>query len=402
MKSKKQNNAGFSLIEIVLTIAILSIVFVPFLRSFFSAMFLNTESRHLQNATSVGQSIMEEVQAKDFRSISFKNSEGGVLAAKAEYYDKLGNKITPTIDPKTNKPKENCFPVYTLENVYMQGADGEDYYVDIKLDAREYSDISSAESDKKKNAVNSISSPEFSSLFGSDSMMILGQYTNPDNNLKEYFSNAGGFSEDQLNSLSPATVNKKTTMNIEGSYADGIYKYDITLIMVYSLKANPSKQVEVVKSTSKTYDSEDGHSIYFIMPVFDNQTAYDAANGEYYSSDALDVKYSFVGASGVKTPKLRLYIAGQETSYKGTTFITNVCHKLVKINGTQLYKYKNGTDFDVYTNIKDYDNYSDSIIQGLTYSDRIDESLLYAITVDVKYDDPEGDIVATFTSSKEE
>lgn len=381
MKSKKLNNSGFTLIELIVTIAVLALVIAPFLKSFFLSMSLNEDSRRIQNATSISQSVMEELQMKKISNLTtYKHVDGAPVDPVIEYVEKDGKK----------------YPIYTYSDVYYEGADGEDFLLDIKLDSTTYSDASTDVDSMKKNAVNSISSPQFSSLFGSECMMLLGQYTNVDNNLSEYAS-LQGVSEA---GYTASYFTKSTDMKITCTYDSGIYKYSIVLDMTYTSKTDPSKKVVVTKNTSKTYSEKEGHSIYFVMPVYDNVDEYERVGTNYYASDKLSVSYMYNdNGSNVEAPDLALYIAAQEGNYVSGGGVTmNVCYKNVSIGGTPLYNYSNTSNFKVYTNIENYE-VNQSNIQGLTYNDKLDKALLFAVTVSVKYDDR---VIATFTSSKEE
>lgn len=66
---KKDNNKGFSLIEIIVTIAVLALVVAPFLRSFFLSMNINSDARKLQNASMVSQDIMEQFKANSIEDM---------------------------------------------------------------------------------------------------------------------------------------------------------------------------------------------------------------------------------------------------------------------------------------------------------------------------------------------
>ena len=65
----KRNNKGISLIEIVVTVAVIAIVVVPLISGFFTAMGINSDSRRMQNATNIAQDVMEVVKAKDIEHV---------------------------------------------------------------------------------------------------------------------------------------------------------------------------------------------------------------------------------------------------------------------------------------------------------------------------------------------
>lgn len=374
MKSLKKNNEGFSLIELIVTITVIAIVAIPFIRSFMTAMNVNSEARRLQNATTVAQDMTEYFKAKSIEE----------LMADYESY------VTSTESSPVDDTYDRIFTTYKFTSIPKTGADTEDFYVDIKLDPIEYTDASPvAGTDAAKNAVNSMTSPEFSSLFGSDAAMILKQYTGPDNDLESYFRSKNELAAGDYANLVPGKVVKSSKMDIECDYdhSTGIYTYYIKLTMTYTLDG--SKSVDVVKTITKTYNTPEGHAIYMLLPVYDtvNENA----------SDSLNINYTFLSEDDYKTD-VRLYLAEQQTAAK-------IQSDKIKINGTNLYSYNNSdNNFKVYTNIQRSlsDIASTEEVQGLTYSEKSDNAILYQITVDVHYKTADGKVIATFTSTKED
>ncbi|MDE6697992.1 MAG: type II secretion system GspH family protein, partial [Lachnospiraceae bacterium] len=209
MKTLKENNQGFSLIEIIVTILVIALVVSPFLRSFFLAMNINGDARRLQNATVVCQNVIEEFKARTIDDIiEYSDNVYGVEASTEELL----------IDGKT-------YTKYVFEDWELTGADGETFYATITMDPTPYT------SDGEKTPVNSLTSPEFSSLFGSDAIMLFKQYTDPDNELESYFRAKGELSEAEIATLSPQNVTKATKMLIDCVYdsSTDIYEYEVTL-----------------------------------------------------------------------------------------------------------------------------------------------------------------------------
>lgn len=396
---KKDNNKGFSLIEIIVTIAVLALVVAPFLRSFFLSMNINSDARKLQNASMVSQDIMEQFKANSIEDMIEKS--------KTVY------KVEPkkTMTSLVGDASATQYPIYEFENWKMRGADGEDFYATIKLDPTSYV----AASGSGKNYVNSMTTYQFSSLFGSDAIMIFKQYTDPDNDLESYCRASGEFSEAELKDLGPKTVKKTTTVEITGDYdkTTKIYSYVISLNMKYTYK--DSKSVEVKKDIKKTYQGKEGHSIYLMLPPYDNATTTNDIDkkGNYYSTDKLTISYKFNQAENYQ-PELSVYLAEQEIKnsfdklmlekYKSENIkiVDNTPKKPV---AATLYQYDNSDKkFKVYTNIEKSvsDVATTDVVQGLTHSDKTDNTVLYNITIDIRYDSTDSDVLTTFTGSKED
>ena len=74
---RKLNNRGMSLVEVIISITILSIVVVPTLHAISSAMSYNLKSRRRQEATLAGESIMESFKGYDIEKLKTVFSNGG-------------------------------------------------------------------------------------------------------------------------------------------------------------------------------------------------------------------------------------------------------------------------------------------------------------------------------------
>ncbi len=396
MKSIEKDDKGFSLIELIVTIAVIAIVIIPFLKSFFTSMEINSDARKIQNATAVAQDTVEKIKAKSIEDI-------------IEYYQNQGIMVETTATDAALDTYGRTYPKYVFKDINATGADTEDFYLTVTLDASPYSDVSS-QTDKKLG-VNSMTSPQFSSLFGADVVMLFKQYTNPDNDLESYFRGKGEMSEAELADISPKTVTKSTDVSISGDLdtARGLYVYNIHLVMTYTYK--DGKNVVITRDVEKTYQSKENHAIYMLVPVYDNESTSlgheGGANGGYYSSDKINIIYQYIGVES-EQPELSMYIAEQETAHADGNSTANIKSENISVtNGTKKSLYSYGNDnkkFKIFTNVQKStsDSGSTGVVQGLTYSENLNATLLYEITVDVRYRSKDADILTTFTSSKED
>ena len=67
--NKINNNLGFSIVEVLVAVAILAIVFAPLLKSFSTAAIVNGKSQRIQNATSLAEGVMEDVKGKSIQEL---------------------------------------------------------------------------------------------------------------------------------------------------------------------------------------------------------------------------------------------------------------------------------------------------------------------------------------------
>ena len=104
----RKNNDGFTLIEIIIAVAMLAIIATPILANFVNASKLNNEARMRQKATLAGQEVLEDMLAKknleafakdfdiDRNSEGWKEVDGSdpSTANEVAYTDKLVKEIT--------------------------------------------------------------------------------------------------------------------------------------------------------------------------------------------------------------------------------------------------------------------------------------------------------------------
>ena len=76
MKQRKLNNVGFTLIEIILSIAILAILLVPALNSFVTAAKVNAKAQKNQKVTTLAQNIMESLKGMDIEETALQFNDG--------------------------------------------------------------------------------------------------------------------------------------------------------------------------------------------------------------------------------------------------------------------------------------------------------------------------------------
>ena len=62
-----KNNKGFSLVELIISIAILALVSGPLLNNFVTAIRVNVKARRVQSETNIVQSIAEDIKFKSIQ-----------------------------------------------------------------------------------------------------------------------------------------------------------------------------------------------------------------------------------------------------------------------------------------------------------------------------------------------
>jgi prepilin-type N-terminal cleavage/methylation domain-containing protein len=70
LHNKKSKNAGFTLVELLLSISILAIISVPLLNNFVIVSRANQKAENMQTQTQLGQNIIEEIKSKSVLDIA--------------------------------------------------------------------------------------------------------------------------------------------------------------------------------------------------------------------------------------------------------------------------------------------------------------------------------------------
>lgn len=116
--SRKLNNKGLSLIEVLVAIMILAVVTGPLLHSFVTGIKLNAKAREKQRLTTAAQSIMEGLKAYDMEHICLQFNGWGMrlIANATNYYE----------EPISDRNGDGAFDVSIdpLDGTFLPASDG--------------------------------------------------------------------------------------------------------------------------------------------------------------------------------------------------------------------------------------------------------------------------------------
>ena len=76
---KKGNNKGFSLLELLVAVAILAVIVTPFLMAFLTTTRINASTKEAQRAKFAATNVMEDIRSRDVDSVianSVKQDDG--------------------------------------------------------------------------------------------------------------------------------------------------------------------------------------------------------------------------------------------------------------------------------------------------------------------------------------
>lgn len=153
--TEKLNNKGTTLLEMLVAIAILTLVVVVIFSGFASSTRLNAKSRIRHNATMLAQDLLEGLKAEDLQGILYKFSVPAETIGRGEdakhyvYFDLLPLQVLPVRSVNNPLPEELCENIGTFEKYidtesgvtdYIPSEDGiyQLYINKAKMDGLEY------------------------------------------------------------------------------------------------------------------------------------------------------------------------------------------------------------------------------------------------------------------------
>ena len=377
----KKNNKGVSLVEVLVTLAVVVIMAGPLINGFLNAMGVNSNARTIQNGTTVGQDLVEEFEVLPIEQLCGK------------YEDYLPEGFLATYEEGD---------ILTFTGIPVDGPNGEEFEVDITLDPTAYN------ADGDKLNVNNVELPGMSSLYASNSIMLYKDYVDADDDMKNLFAATGKLDTDTLENLNTNAqrqkMSKATNITVKCTYNDvsDKYDYDIEMEMSYSYKKSATDVVTVTEERlveDMIFDGDQTHTIYLVCPVFDIYT-WASVGGVSYATDSINIEYVYHGMPEDKKD-VYFYLAEQEVNNKTHPNIRQ------RINPTNVKVKELETVYSITDASKKFDRESTIMLNtnigkdtaDLTYVNQVSGIALYDMDVQVRL---AGDskVIAEFTSSK--
>lgn len=414
-KKKSINNEGFSIVELIVAVAILAAVFAPVLKSFTTAAITNSRAQRTQNATSVAEDIMESVKGTKIsdlydEAINSGKQIGDLNINKDKILFLSGDDATGYLSGGTYSSDSADYlnPPYVISYEDVTATQGRTYNVQVKIDAGAYNQSSTDASN-----INSVALPQLYDIQDSKDHAVLSwemsKYDSSAlNNLAE--ENAQRDSEiASIKSLISSKCKKTTTITISDAGGDNVnvscdIKYESgessypkeLLYNVYSghlktlpvnEKSNGGPHIYLFYVMSAIGNTE--YIPHEIINVQDNTTS--GVHNVYLmlqnDGNINDLKYS----NGAK-------IADLELQYKGSTIVKrlNDAYKLTKTkwNKDDLSSFGDST---FYTNLTGV-----NVEQGQLF-DVKKKNRLYEVVVTVLNEDNSraAELTSTMTTGEE-
>jgi prepilin-type N-terminal cleavage/methylation domain-containing protein len=244
----KQDNRGLTLLEIVVTIAIIGIVAVPLLNSFMVGMRTNNVARKAEDAAQTAQNLAEAFQTTDIDTIISSGKVGNYLNVTT---------TTGTTGTLTSIDSAGHYPVYNFDFGNKVTGDGnENYYLEATMTATDISSI-----------------PDIVDVGNVGVIKVDDKYYKYDAQYK-----ADGYTQ------------KTANLKIDGkctNAAAGKYEYRVSLEVQYT-KGTDVQTINIL-NTTKTLETAEGETqvnIYLLCNYYDVVPM---------SSDKININYKFTG-----------------------------------------------------------------------------------------------------------
>lgn len=356
-KVEKQNK-GFSLVEVLVTLAVICILSIPVIQNFIRSSKTNMRARIIQNATDVAQSVSEYFDAMPLNTLeTVYDGKWSELDNKAILFKNIGD---------GTHTDENG-------NSYFLGGDKEKFYVSVLLDPSDYS-----------SGINDYKKPDIHNLNENSSITCRGKLDQYDRNIVNAYNEKYGIvitADKMYKIVKESTFRIQEKESTQYKNADGSYKieyrYYLDIRYTYEGKVITYNDINLGigildKSAIKA------PNLYIIYtPLF---AMYGSSP---YSEDKINIEYRIDGSPQEWEKPVSIYLVQQEAYYGG-----NVNNKInLKKDNISINCYNNsGTTnkLNFFTNVKDWDETA-----TLTYgTDNLDK--LYTMSVYVWKDEPNG------------
>ena len=169
-KVEKQNK-GFSLVEVLVTLAVICILSIPVIQNFIRSSKTNKNARNIQNAVDVAQSTSEYFDAMSMDSLKINYiNQYSTINNDVILFKNIGDGIHTD----------------TNGNSYFLGADNEVFYVSVILDPSGYT------GEESNPGMNDYNKPNIHNLNENSSITCRGKLDQYDRNIVNAFKQQYG------------------------------------------------------------------------------------------------------------------------------------------------------------------------------------------------------------------
>lgn len=332
-KIRKQN-MGFSLVEVLVTLALISVLSIPLIQTFVNSARMNGKAKSMQNATDIAQSISEYFGAMPLDALKTSYSSN---------YKELpdGRIIFTNISDGINKNSDGVD--------YYKGSDTEKFYVSVIVDPTGYSK-------DDKTGMNDYIRPGINNLNENSSITCRSKLEQYDTNIVNTFKEKGVDVTDKSkivkNSVFTIYENKSTV------YADKVeYKYCLDITYTYNNNNIEYKNIELGIGTVDKAGIAAPNLYIIYTPVLGMY------GNEKVARDKITIKFRPDSEKADWEKPVNVYLVEQAVNFGGTED-TKV--SLNKYN-IKIECYNNSGESDklgFYTNVAGWTGKNSSLTEG--------------------------------------
>lgn len=335
-KAGKQN-MGFSLVEVLVTLALISVLSIPLIQTFINSARVNGKAKSMQNATDIAQSISEYFGAMPLDAL--KTAYQGKYTSMSD-----GRIVFTNIGDGINKNSDGVD--------YYKGSDTEKFYVSVIVDPTGYSKAD-------KTGMNDYIRPGINNLNENSSITCrskLEQYdTNIVNTFKEKGVNVDDKSKIVKKSVFTIYENKSTV------YADKVeYKYNLDITYTYNNKNIEYKNIELgIGTVDKAGIAAPNLYIIYtpVLGMYGNKNV---------AKDEITVKYRPDSEKADWEKPVNVYLVEQTANFESKEDTKDTKVSLDK-NNIKIECYNNSGECDklgFYTNVAGWTGANSSLTEG--------------------------------------
>ena len=332
-KIRKQN-MGFSLVEVLVTLALISVLSIPLIQTFVNSARMNGKAKSMQNATDIAQSISEYFGAMPLDALKTSYSSN---------YKELpdGRIVFTNISDGINKDSKNIG--------YYKGSDTEKFYVSVIVDPTGYSK-------DDKTGMNDYIRPGINNLNENSSITCRSKLEQYDTNIVNTFKEKGVSVDDK------SKIVKKSVFTIYENkstvYADKVeYKYYLDITYTYNNNNIEYKNIELGIGTVDKAGIAAPNLYIIYTPVL----------GMYGNkNDEITVKYRPNSEKADWEKPVNVYLVEQTANYESTEDTKDTKVSLNK-NNIKIECYNNSSESDklgFYTNVAGWTGKNSSLTEG--------------------------------------
>lgn len=335
-KAGKQN-MGFSLVEVLVTLALISVLSIPLIQTFLNSARVNGKAKSMQNATDIAQSISEYFGAMPLGAL--KTAYQGKYTSMSD-----GRIVFTNIGDGINKDSDGVD--------YYKGSDTEKFYVSVIVDPTGYSKAD-------KTGMNDYIRPGINNLNENSSITCRSKLEQYDTNIVNTFKEKGVNVDDK------SKIVKKSVFTIYENestvYADKVeYKYNLDITYTYNKKNIEYKNIELGIGTVDRAGIAAPNLYIIYTPVLGMY------GNENVAKDEITVKYRPDSEKADWEKPVNVYLVEQTANFesKEDTKDTKVSLNKDKI---KIECYNNSGECDklgFYTNVAGWTGENSSLTEG--------------------------------------